>query len=249
MKKFTILVFSLSIITFLLIQFPVAKTYANADEQAANKAFLQAQETIIELEEGIEEAEELLLKIKDRGTENEYRIAEQIKKDAELMLAEAIKHRSDSSGIAEDLSIASTDTVATAVNFTSRAEADTSRSYAKIGLLFLRALQFAADNELDCAEKTNDALRDKHKTWRLMKKIVVLADRSLEHANSALTVKEKAEDDAEISTTAARECIALTRELNLHLGNFEDICNEFNEQWQDLKDYEDLEDDNKPSPY
>ena len=248
MRKFTTCFACLIFITFLLILFPVAKTFANADEQAANKAFEKAQGTIVELETGIEKAEELLQKIKERGTENEYQVFEQIKKDAESMLSEAIKHRGDSSTIAEDLSLASTDTVATAVTFTSIAEADTSRSYAKIGLLYLKVLQFAADNELDCAEETNEALRDKHKIWRLMQEIVAQADRSLEHANSALTVKEKAEDDAEISTTAARKCIALVRELNLHLGNLEDICNEFKEEFRDLKDFKDLEDDNNPSP-
>ena len=246
MKKFTIRVVCLIFTTFLL--FPVAKTFANADELAANKAFEKAQGTIVELETGIEKAEELLQKIKERGTENEYQVFEQIKKDAESMLSEAIKHRGDSSGIVEDLDLASTDTVATAVTFTSRAEADTSWSYAKIGLLYLKVLQFAADNELDCAEETNDALRDKHKIWRLMQKIVVQADRSLEHANSALTVKEKAEDDAEISTTAARKCIALVRELNLHLGNLEDVCNEFKKEFRDLKEFKDLEEDNNPSP-
>ncbi len=200
------------------------------------------------METGIEKAEELLQKINDRGIENEYQVAEQVKKDAELMLSEAIKHRSDSSGIARDLSIAGTDTVAAAVTFTSRAEADTARSYARIGLLYLRVLQFSADNELDCAERTNDALRDKHKTWRTMKKIVALADRSLVHANSALTVKETAEENAEISTRAARECIALARELNLYLENFEDICNEFKKEWRDYKEFKDMEDDNNPSP-
>ena len=248
MRKFTASFFFFSIIALFLTQFPFAKAYANADEQAADKAFFKAQEIIIKLETGIEEAEELLQEIKERGTENEYQVAEQIKNDAEAMLTKAKKHRSDSSNIAKDLNIAPTDIVATAVTFTSRAEADTSRSYARIGQLFLKVLQFTADNELDCAEKTNEALRDKHKTWRLMKKIVVLADRSLEHASSALSVKETAEDEAEISTRAARECIALTRELNLHLANFEDICNEFEKEWRDYKEFKDMEDDNNPSP-
>ena len=236
------------IITFLLIQLPVANTSAYTNEEAAEKAFLNAQETIVELETGIEKTEELLKKIKEQGTDNEYQVAEQIKKDAEQMLSEAIKHRSDFSGISKDLSVAGTDNVATAIAFTSKAEADTARSYAKIGLLYLKVLQFTADNELDCAERTDEALRDKHKIWRLMKKIVVEADRSLEHANSALTAKEAAEDDAEISTRAARKCIGLTRELNLHLENFEDICNEFKKEWQEHREFEDLEDDTNPSP-
>ncbi len=248
MRKFTFCVVITTVITSFFIQSQVVNTYAYTNEEAAEKSFLKAQETIVELETGIEKAEELLQKIKERGTENEYQVAEQIKKDAEQMLSEAIKHRSDSSGIAGDLSIASTGNVATAVTFTSRAEADTARSYAKIGLLYLKVLQFTVDNELDCAEKTNDALRNKHKIWRLMKKIVVEADRSLEHANSALTVKETAENDAEISTRAARKCIALTRELNLHLENFEDICNEFKKEWQEHREFEDLEDDTNPSP-
>ena len=72
MRKFTTCVVLTTIITFLLIQFPVAKTYAYTNEEAAEKAFLKAQEIIVDLETGIEEAEELLKKIKERGTENEY---------------------------------------------------------------------------------------------------------------------------------------------------------------------------------
>ena len=72
MRKFTTCVVLTTIITFLLIQFPVANTYAYTDEEAADRAFLKAQETIVELKIGIEETEELLKKIKERGTENEY---------------------------------------------------------------------------------------------------------------------------------------------------------------------------------
>ncbi|MFC1837883.1 hypothetical protein ACFLYW_04310 [Thermodesulfobacteriota bacterium] len=248
MKKFSASIVLPGLITSLLILFPILQVYGTTEEQAVEKTFVKAQQTIIELETGIEEAGELLQKIKEHGTENEYEVAEQIKKDAELMLSEAMKHRADSSGMAENLDNGGPDTVVTAVTFTSRAEADTARSYAKIGLLYLKVLQFNADNELDCAERTDDALRDKHKLWRLMQEIVAQADRSFEHANSALNVKEKAEEDAEISTRAARKCITLVRELNLHLENFEDICNEFKKEWQDHKEFEDLEDDTNPSP-
>jgi len=218
---------------------------AFAVERAAEDAMNKAQETMVALEDGIEDAEGVLQQIKDRGTENEYRIAREIKEEAERMLAAAFKHRVDSSDMAEEFHSAPTDTVATAVSYTSRAEADTARTYAKIGLLFLKALQFAADNELDCAEETNDALRDKQRTWRTMKKIVALADKSLEHANSAISLQETAAEDADRSTEAAKQCIALARDLNLLLENFEDICNDFIKDWRNFKDHDD---DEEPSP-
>jgi hypothetical protein len=237
-----------SLLTILLGQFLILQSPVFADERVAERAFQKAQETIVDLKEGIVKAEELLEKIKEHGTENEYRVAEEIKKDAEAMLGESVKHKSDSSAMSEDKANARTEEVETAVTFTSRAEADTARSYAKIGLLYLKVLQFLGDNELDCAEEANSRLRDKHKLWRLMQKIVMEADRSYEHANSALKLQEKAEEDAEISTRAARKCIALVRELNLHLEDLEDICNEFKKEWQKYEEFEDLEDDTNPSP-
>lgn len=236
----------LSFITFLLIQFPVAATSATADEEAANEAFLKAQETIAELEKGIERAEEFLLKINEQWTEIEYQIAEQIKKNAELMLAEALKHESDSSGISENLSRASTDAVATAVAYATRAQADTSQSYSKLGLLLLRAMQFAVDDDLDCAEEAYNALMAKDEAWRILQNVVALADLALEHANSALTPKETAENDAaELSAEAAKEAIALARELDLHLENFEYECVEAEEIQPGYEDIEDLEDDRR----
>ncbi len=222
-----------------------AVEHAFAVERAAEDAMNKAQETMVTLEDGLENAEVILQQIKDRGTENEYRIAREIKEEAERMLAAASKHRDDSTDMAEEFHSASTDTVATAVSYTSRAEADTARTYAKIGLLFLKALQFAADNELDCAEETNDALRDKQRTWRTMKKIVALADKSLEHASSAISVQETAAEEADKGTETAKECIALAKELNLLLENFEDICNDFIKEWENIKDHDD---DEEPSP-
>ena len=244
MKKFKFPGALLCIAVSLLLQIAVVEN-AFGVEKAAEAAMNKAQETINVLEMGLEDAGQILQKIKERGTENEYRVAREIKEEAERMLSAASKHRGDSTDMARDFNSAPTDTVANTLSYTSRAEADTARTYAKIGLLFLKALQFAADNELDCAEETNDALRDKQRTWRTMKKIVALADQSLEHANNAMTVQEEAAEEAEKGTEAAKKCIALARELNLLLENFEDICNDFIKDWRNLKDQDD---DEEPSP-
>lgn len=236
---------SFLILAFICIMQMGAAETVLAVSPDAEEAISKARETISILANGIVEADKTLQKIKDNGTDNEYRVAKEIKEEAERMHAAAVNHRADSIGMADIYPSVGTTNVANAVSYTSRAEADTARTYARIGLLFLKALQFAADKELDCAEETNDALRDKQRTWRTMKKIVALADASLEHANSAMGTRESAADEAEKSTVAAKKCIALARELNLLLENFEDICNDFIKDWQEFKDEDD---DEKPSP-
>ncbi len=219
---------------------------AVADQQTAvQNAMGKAESTIIELVNGIEEAKEYLRKIEERENTHEYQVAKQIKEDAERMLTEARKHRIDSSDMADGMNVAATEKVEEAASYTSRAQSDTARVYARIGLLFLRALKFAAAEELDCAERTNDALKDKQRTWRNLQKIVNLAHESYGLAKTALVAESQASDEAEQSTKLAKECIAFTRELNLQLDNFEDICNDFIKEWEELLDDDD---DEVPSP-
>jgi hypothetical protein len=232
-------------LVFLLSHVLVLSSAA-ADQQAAmQNAMGKALATIVELDEGIEEAEEYLRQIEERKNTQEYQIAKQIKEDAERMLAEARKHRVDSEYMANGVDNASDEIVVSAASYTSRAQSDTARVYARIGLLFLKALKFAAAEELDCAERTNDALKDKQRTWRNLQKIVNLAHESYGHAKSALAAESKALEEAEISTKLAKECIAFARELNLQLENFEDICNDFLKEWEELLDDDD---DEVPSP-
>ena len=244
MKKYNISLALLCMTVSLLLQI-VSLENAFGVDKAAEEAMIKAQETISVLEKGIEHAGEVLQQIKERGTANEYRVALEIKEEAERMLSEALKHKAAATDIAEDFNSAPTDTVANALSYTSRAEAETARTYAKLGLLFLKALQFAAERELECVEQTNAALRDKQRTWSTMEKVVVFADESLQHANSAMNVKETAAEEAAMSTDAAKKCIALARELNLLLDKFEDICNDFIKEWRRYKDYDD---DEEPSP-
>jgi hypothetical protein len=230
--------FTLSLATVL--------TSTAADRQrAVQNAMGRAESTISELDRGIVEAEEDLRKIKGRGNTQEYQVAKQIKEDAELMLAEARKHRVDSAYMASGMNVAVTETVAEAASYTSRAQSDTARVYARIGILFLKALKFAAAEELDCAERTNDALKDKQRTWNNLQKIVYLAHQSFGHAKTALASETDATEEAEQSSELAKECIAFARELNLQLENFEDICNDFIKEWEELQDEDD---DEVPSP-
>jgi len=244
MKKLNISFAFLSLTVFFLIQgLSVGSAYGV--EKGAQDAILRAQKTIKVLEEGIAHAEEVLQQIKKRGTRNEYQRALEIKQEAERMLAEASKHIADAKNIAGEFNSAPTDTVADAVSYSSRAKAETAWIYAKIGLIFLEALQFAADGEFDCTEEMNVALQDRQETWSTMKKIVELADKSLVHTRSALTLQATAADEAAKGIEAAKQCIALARDLNLRLENIEDICNDFIKKWRDYKDQEDDED---PSP-
>jgi len=229
-------------LVFLLSQAIVSSSVA-ADRQAAvQNAMGKAQATIVELDKGIEEAEEYLRQIEERKNTQEYQVARQIKEDAERMLAEARRHRIDSEDMADGMNSASDDTAA---SYTSRAQSDTARVYARVGLLFLKALKFAAAEELDCAERINDALKDKQRTWRNLQKIVNLAHESYGHAKSALAAEPQASEEAEMSTKLAKECIAFARELDLQLENFEDICNDFIKEWEKLQDDDD---DEVPSP-
>lgn len=230
---------------FLISQALVLSSAAAGQQAAVQNAMGKARATIVELDEGIEEAEEYLRQIEERENTREYQIAEQIKEDAERMLAAARKHRVDSEDMADGMNATADETVVSAASYTSRAQSDTARVYARIGLLFLKALKFAAAEELDCAERTNDALKDKQRTWRNLQKIVNLADESYGHAKSALAAESQASEEAELSTKLAKECIAFARELNLQLENFEDICNDFIKEWEDLLDEED---DEVPSP-
>ena len=140
---------------------------------------------------------------------------------------------------------ASEEPVVTAASYTSRAQSETARVYARIGLLFLRALKFAAAEEMDCAERTNDALKDKQRTWKNLQKIVNLAHESYGLAKTALAAGSRTPDEAEKSTELAKECIVFARELNLQLEDFEDICNDFIKDWKKLHDDDD---DEVPSP-
>jgi hypothetical protein len=232
-----------------------------ADQQTAvESAMEKARATMVELDQGIEEAEEYLREIEKRKNTQEYQVAEQIKEDAKRMQTEARKHSVDSADMADSSKTAAEESLVTAASYSSRAQSDTARVYARVGLLFLRALKFAVAEELDCAERTNDALKDKQRTWKSLQKIVNLAHESYGYAKSALAGETQVSDEAEQSTKLARECIAFARELNLQLDNFEDICNDFNDEWERLKDYDDneldkpkddgddVDDDTNPSP-
>ena len=230
----------------LLLGLPFISSNAAADQQTAvENAMGKAESTVIELVNGIEKADEYLRKIEDRGNTQEYQVARQIKEDAERMLAEAKKHRTDSADMADGMNVTSSATLISAASYTSRAQSDTARVYARIGLLFLRALKFAATEELDCAERTNDVLKDKQRTWKNLQKIVNLAHESYGLAKTALAAESQASDEAEKSTKLAKECIAFARELNLQLEDFEDICNDFIKDWKKLHDDDD---DEVPSP-
>lgn len=230
----------------LLLSQAFFSSNAAADQQTAvENAMGKAESTVIELVNGIEKADEYLRKIEERENTREYQVAKQIKEDAERMLAEAQKHRADSADMANGMNVTSSATVISAASYTSRAQSDTARVYARIGLLFLRALKFAATEELDCAERTNDVLKDKQRTWKNLQKIVNLAHESYGLAKTALAAESRASDEAEKSTELAKECIAFARELNLQLENFEDICNDFIEEWEELQDDDD---DEVPSP-
>jgi hypothetical protein len=233
------------ILLYLLSQVVLMSSAAADQQTAVQNAMSKARATIVELDIGIQEAEEYLRKIEKRENTNEYQIAKQIKEDAELMLAEAQKHRIDSDDMADGMKAATEEPLVTAASYTSRAQSDTAWVYARIGLLFLKALKFAAAEELDCAERTNDALKDKQRTWRNLQKIVNLAHESYGLAKTALAAETQASEEAEKSTELAKECIAFARELNLELENFEDICNDFIKEWEELLDEDD---DEVPSP-
>ena len=230
----------------LLVSQAIFSSHAAADQQTSvANAMDKAESTIVELVNGIDEADQYLRTIEERGNTQEYQVARQIKEDAERMLAEARKHRTDSADIADGMNVTSSPTVISAASYTSRAQSDTARVYARIGLLFLKALKFAATEELDCAERTNDVLKDKQRTWKNLQKIVNLAHESYGLAKTALAAESQASDEAEKSTALAKECIAFARELSLQLENFEDICNDFIKEWEELQDDED---DEVPSP-
>ena len=233
-------------IMVLLLGLPFIASNAAADQQrAVENALGKAESTIVELVNGIDKADQYLRTIEERGNTQEYQVARQIKEDAERMLAEARKHRTDSAEMAAGMKAASEEPVVTAASYTSRAQSETARVYARIGLLFLKALKFAATEELDCAERTNDVLKDKQRTWKNLQKIVNLAHESYGLAKTALAAESQASDEAEKSTALAKECIAFARELSLQLENFEDICNDFIKEWEELQDDED---DEVPSP-
>ena len=241
MKNNTIRLHIACSLIFLLSQVFVLSGAAADQQEAVQSAMGKAKATIVKLDEGIVKAEEYLRDIEERKNTHEYQVAKQIKEDAERMLAEARKHDVDSEDMANGMNSATKEPVVEAASYTSRAQSDTARVYARIGLLFLKALKFAAAEELDCAERTNDALKDKQRTWRNLQKLVNLAHESYGHAKSALAAESQAIDDAEMSTKLAKECIAFARELNLQLENFEDICNDFIKEWEELLDDEDDE--------
>lgn len=244
MKRFTGLLTMLSLFAFLMLH-SVLVAHASAVEQDAETAIARAQEVVAELTVGIEQAAGLLAQARESGDEQAYQMALQAKEAAEQMLALAQQHLEDAVNMANASSVAPSDTAAGAASYSSQAKAETSQSFARVGMLYLEALQFAAGGELNCSEKINKVSDTDRKTWQDLKKIEALAGQSFNHARSALMSQADAAAESEKSEEAARECIALARELDLQLQDFEDICDDFKKRWQEMKDQED---DEPPSP-
>jgi hypothetical protein len=244
MRKFASLMSLKCLLALLLVQF-VFVMNANAVEQAADAAIKRAQEIVAELESGIADAEQFVLQAKETGDQQAYKIALQSMQAAEQMLAEAKKRLADAMDMAKDFDQASSGPVASAASYSSRANADTSHAFARVGMLYLQAVQFAANQQIDCSEKINQVSAADNKIWQDLKKIKALALQSFDYAKSAFTAGDNAASDSAKSEKTAKECIALANKLDLQLEDFEDICDDFKKKWKKLKDQED---DEEPSP-
>ena len=244
MKKFNIFPSLICVLALFMMQtFLTVNEFAV--EPAAEDAITRAQEIVVELEAGIAKAEDLLLQAKASGDDQAYQSAQQAKDAAEQMLAQAKIQLDDAVNMANDSGSAPNDPAAAAASYSSQAKAETSRSFARVGLLYLEALQFAANGELNCSEKINQVSSADKKTWKDLKKLEALAGQSLDYAKSSFSTGADAAKESEKSEKAARECIALARELDMQLGDFEDVCDDFKKRWKEIKDQED---DEKPSP-
>ncbi len=244
MRKFASLVSLKCFLALLLMQF-VFVMNANAVEQAAEDAITRAQEIVAQLESGIANAEKFVLQAKETGDEQAYKLALQSLEAAEQMLEEAKKHLAAAMDMAKDFDQAPSDPAASAASYSSQAKADTSNAFAKVGMLYLQALQFAANQQIDCSEKINRVSSADKKTWQDLKKIKKLAVQSFGYAKSAFTAGDNAVSESAKSEKTAKECIALANEFDLQLANFEDICDDFKKKWKKVKDQED---DEVPSP-
>ena len=243
MKKFTYLLSLICVLALFVMQTVLAANVF-AVELAAENAITRAQEIVAELEAGIGQAESLLQQARESGDARTYREARKAKESAEQMLAQAKMHLADAVNMANDADSAPNDPAASAASHSSQAKAETSHSFARVGLLYLEALKFMAKSEINCSEKLNERLTADN-NLKSLKKIRSLADQSLGHAKSAFENNAAAANESEKSEKTAKECIALARDLDLQLENFEDICDDFKKKWKNLKDQDD---DEEPSP-
>lgn len=244
MKRFAGILSLMSVLALLMMQ-AVPPGNAQAAARDAEDAIAKAQGVVAELEAGIGGADALLLQAKESGDVQAYQMALQAKEAAEQMLAQAKLHLEDAVNMANASTAAPNDPAASAASSSSRAKAETSRSFARVGILYLESLKFAAAGELNCSEKINQVSSADKKIWQDLKKIEALAGQSVDYARSAFTNDKDADRESEKSEKAARQCIALAQELDMQLQDFEDICDDFKKRWQDMKDQED---DEKPSP-
>ena len=244
MRKFASLMSLKCLLALLLVQF-VFVMHANAVEQSADAAIKRAQEIVAELESGIADAEQFVLQAKQTGDQQAYTIALQSKEAAEQMLEEAKKHLASAMDMAKDFDQAPSGPVAAAASYSSEAKADTSNAFARVGLLYLQAVQFAANQQIDCSGKINQVSAADKKIWQDLKNIKALAFQSFGYAKSAFTAGDNAASESAKSEEKAKECIALANELDLQLEDFEDVCDDFKKKWKKLKDQED---DEEPSP-
>jgi exonuclease VII small subunit len=244
MRKFASLVSLKCFLALFLMQF-VFVMHANAVEQAAEDAITRAQEIVAELESGIADAEKFVLQAKETGDEQAYKAAMQSLEAAEQMLEEAKKHLASAMDMAKNFNQAPSGPVASAASYSSHAKADTSHAFARVGMLYLQAVKFAANQQIDCSEKINQVSAADKKTWQDLKKIKKLAFQSFGYAKSAFTAGDDAASESAKSEKTAKECIALANGLDLQLENFEEICDDFKKKW---KKFIDQEDDEEPSP-
>jgi len=243
-KKFAFRMSLLSVFALLLMQTAVGVN-AFAVERAAENSITRAQETVAELDEAIKQAEDLLLQARTSRDNKAYQLAKRTKNAAVLMLQKAELNLDDAVKMANDSDSAPNDPALTAASYSSQAKAVTARSLARVGLLYLEALKFAANDEISCSEKINSGFYRDRKAWKDLEKIESLAGESHNYARSAFKNTAQAPEASEKSVKTARQCIALAGQLAIQLQDFEDICNDFRKRWKDIKDQEDDED---PSP-
>jgi hypothetical protein len=237
-KKFAYRLSLLSVFALLLMHTATVGD-AFAVERAAENAITRAQEIAAELDEAIKQAEDLLLQARTSRDNKAYQLAERTKNAASLMLRKAELNLDDA------VKMAPNDPAATAASYSSRAKAAASQSFARVGLLYLEALKFAANGDISCSEKINSGFYRDKKAWKDLEKIEGLAGESFNSTRSAFKNTTDAATQSEESVKIARHCIALAGELAIQLQDLEDTCNDFRKRWKDIKDQED---DEEPSP-
>lgn len=243
-KKFAYRLSLLSVFALLLMHTATVGD-AFAVERAVENAITRAQEIAAELDRAIKQAEDLLLQARTSRDNKAYQLAERTKNAASLMLRKAELNLDDAVKMANDFDSAPNDPAATAASYSSRAKAAASQSFARVGLLYLEALKFAANGDISCSEKINSGFYRDKKAWKDLEKIEGLAGESFNSTQSAFKNTTDAATQSEESVKIARHCIALAGELAIQLQDLEDTCNDFRKRWKDIKDQED---DEEPSP-